>query len=196
MAPSVILWDIMDTVVRDPFFTHMPAFFGQSFQELVQRLQPGTWVEFELGRLNEPEFFARFFKDGSVIDGPALKRCMANGYAWIEGMPELLGELRSRSVPMHALSNYPEWYQLVEERLELSRYLSLSFISCRTGVRKPALEAFSYACESLGLPPESCLLVDDRAQNCEAARKVGLPTLHFDGDVMRLRRDLAEHRLL
>lgn len=196
MAPTAILWDIMDTVVRDPFFTHMPGYFGQTFEELVRRLQPGAWVEFELGRLSEEEFFARFFKDRSPIDGPGLKRCMAGGYRWIEGIPELLAELHGRSVAMHALSNYPEWYQLVEERLALSRYLSLSFISCRTGLRKPAPEAFLFACESLGLPPEQCLLIDDRLQNCDAARKVGLSALHFDGDVAQLRQSLTREGIL
>lgn len=186
----------MDTLVRDPFFTHMPGFFGHSFKDLVARLQPGTWVEFELGKLGESEFFARFFRDGSAIDGPGLKRCMADGYAWIAGIPSLLAELRARDVPMHALSNYPEWYQLVEERLCLSQYLQLSFISCRTGLRKPAPEAFTYACEQLDVPPDGCLLVDDRAQNCDAARKLGLACIQFDGDVQRLRDRLAEYGLL
>ncbi|HET8933280.1 MAG TPA: HAD-IA family hydrolase [Polyangiales bacterium] len=196
MPPRVILWDIMDTLVRDPFFTHMPGFFGQSFEGLVQKLQPGTWVEFELGKLNELEFFARFFRDRSPIDGPGLKRCMAQAYDWVDGMPELLKELRSRQVSMHALSNYPEWYQLVEERLALSDFVALTFISCHTGFRKPAPEAFLNACEQLEVAPEHCLLVDDRIQNCEAARRVGLQSLHFDGSISQLRQGLVEHRLL
>lgn len=196
MSPRVILWDIMDTLVRDPFFTHMPGFFGQSFEGLVKRLQPATWVEFELGKLNELEFYARFFRDGSPIDGPALKRCMAQAYDWIDGMPELLKELRSRKVSMHALSNYPEWYQLVEERLAVSELVPLTFISCRTGFRKPAPEAFLHACEALGEAPEHCLLIDDRPKNCEAAREVGLQSLHFDGSISKLRQALVAHSLL
>jgi len=195
-SPRVILWDIMDTLVRDPFFTHMPGFFGHTFEALVKRLQPGTWVEFELGKLNELEFYARFFRDGSPIDGPGLKRCMAQAYDWVEGMPALLADLQARAVNMHALSNYPEWYQLVEERLALSQFVQLTFISCRTGFRKPAPEAFLHACAHLDVPPEQCLLIDDRAQNCESARKVGLQSLHFDGSIPALRQGLVAHGLL
>jgi FMN phosphatase YigB (HAD superfamily) len=195
-STRVILWDIMDTLVRDPFFTHMPDFFGHTFDALVQRLQPGTWVEFELGKLTELEFYARFFRDGSPIDGPGLKRCMAHAYDWVEGAPELLAELQARSVSMHALSNYPEWYQLVEERLSLSQFVSLSFISCRTGFRKPAPEAFLHACAQLDVTPEKCLLIDDRRQNCEAARDVGLQSLHFDGSIAGLRQSLVARGLL
>jgi len=196
MAPRVILWDIMDTLVRDPFFTHMPAFFGHTFEALVARLRPGVWVEFELGRLDELEFYARFFRDGSAVDGAALKRCMADAYCWTEGMEALQRELHARSVPMHALSNYPTWYELIEERLGLSRYVALSFISCRTGVRKPAAEAFQRACAELGRAPEDCLLVDDREQNCQAARALGLSALRFDGDVRTLRAAFQELGLL
>src|SRR4029077_11036870 len=77
MPARVILWDIMDTLVHDPFFTHMPGFFGHSFEELVPRLRKGTWVDFELGVLDEAAFYERFFRDGSAIDGPGLKRCMS-----------------------------------------------------------------------------------------------------------------------
>jgi len=31
---------------------------------------------------------------------------------------------------VHALSNYPCWYHIIEEKLQLSRFLSWTFISC------------------------------------------------------------------
>lgn len=196
MHPRVILWDIMDTLVRDPFFTHMPGFFGHSMQELVTRLTPGAWVEFELGKLTELEFYARFFRDGRPLDGAGLKQHMASAYSWIDGIEALLGELQARAVEMHALSNYPLWYQLVEQQLGLSRYVQLSFISCHTGLRKPAPEAFLHACHQLDVPPEACLLIDDRAQNCAAAREVGLSALRFEGSVPALRQSLVEYGIL
>lgn len=195
MAP-IILWDIMDTLVRDPFHTHMPAFFGYSFEALVQRLMPKNWVEFELGQLEEAAFYERFFRDLTPIDGPGLKRCMAEAYAWIEGVEPLLVELKQRGVRMHALSNYPPWYQLVEQRLGLSRYIELSFISCLTGVRKPASEAFLGPCRALGVEPSQCLFIDDRASNCDAARALGLSALQFRGSSAALRAELAALGLL
>ncbi len=193
---KVILWDIMDTLVRDPFFTHMPSFLGLSFDELLAKKHPTAWGEFELGKLREEELYARFFRDGTRIDGPGLKQHMADAYCWLPGIESLLVELRERGVPMHALSNYPNWYQLIDERLALSRYVELSFVSCNTGVRKPAPGAFVTACETLGLPPAACLFVDDRAVNCDAARALGLPSVHFRGDVAALRAELVRHGLL
>ena len=186
-VPSIILWDVMDTLVRDPFFTHMAPFFGLSFEDLLRRKHPTTWREFELGNVDEEVLYAQFFADGTRIDGPAFKRHVREAYQWIDGIEPLLAELKAGGVAMYALSNYPSWYRLIDERLELSRYLELRFISCETKVRKPAPEAYLGAARSLGRRPDECLFVDDRAENCQAAERVGMPALQFRGDTAALR---------
>jgi HAD superfamily hydrolase (TIGR01509 family) len=190
--PEVILWDVMDTLVRDPFFTHMAGFFGLTLEELLRRKHPTTWVRFELSQLDERGFFEQFFADGTPIDGPAFKQHVRDAYAWIDGIESLLRDLKANSVEMHALSNYPPWYQLIEERLGLSRYVELTFFSCDTRVRKPEAEAYLGACRTLGRRPEECLFIDDRAQNTDAARAAGLHALQFTGDVGALRASLRD----
>lgn len=195
MTPHVILWDLMDTLVRDPFFTHMPAFFGLSLDALVAQKHPTAWRDFELGRIGEDELFRRFFRDARPIDGPGLKQHMADGYAWLEGMEPLVRDLHARGVVMHALSNYPPWVEMCDARLGLSRYLSLRFVSFRTGTRKPAAEAYLGACTALGVAPGDCLFVDDREENCAGARAVGMPAVRFAGDARALREQLRTQGL-
>lgn len=36
----VLLLDVMDTLVTDPFFEHMPRFFNMSFKELLAAKHP------------------------------------------------------------------------------------------------------------------------------------------------------------
>ena len=193
---SIILWDVMDTLVRDPFFTHMAGFFGLSFDELLRKKHPTTWRRFELGEVDEQTLYEQFFADGTPIDGPAFKRHVRDAYGWIDGIEPLLAELKASNVAMYALSNYPAWYRLIDERLQLSRYVDLRFISCETGVRKPAAEAYLGACRALGRAPAECLFVDDRAENCQAARAVGMGALQFQGDVPALRAGLLELGLI
>jgi HAD superfamily hydrolase (TIGR01509 family) len=185
--PEVILWDVMDTLVRDPFFTHMAGFFGLSFEELLARKHRTTWVDFEVGKTDERGLYERFFADGTPIDGPRFKQHVRDAYTWIDGIEALLHDLKANGVEMHALSNYPTWYLLIEERLQLSRYIELSFFSCDTGVRKPAPEAYLGACQKLGRRPDECLFIDDREKNVAAARAVGMHGLTFTGDVSALR---------
>ena len=195
-AVRAILWDLMDTLVRDPFFTHMAPFFGLSFDQLLKQKHPSTWVEFELGQIGEAELGARFFRDGRPVDPGALKAHMRGAYAWVDGMEALVRELHERGTAMHLLSNYPEWYALCDERLGVFRFVEPSFVSCKTGLRKPSPEAYLHACRGLGLTPAQCLFVDDREPNCAAARALDMDEVRFDGDAARLRGELSQRGLL
>ena len=194
MTP-IILWDVMSTLVHDPFFEGMPQFFGVSFEELITNLKPGPWVEFELGRRSESEFLDDFFADGRPFDQQAFVTEVRSAYRWLPGMEELLAELRAVGLSMHAFSNYPEWYQMIEERLELSRFASWTFVSCLIELRKPDPAAYQHVLERLGVPAERCLFVDDRASNCEAARRAGIDSIRFEG-VEPLRESLRERGVL
>lgn len=191
----VLLLDVMDTLVRDPFFEDMPSFFGLSFKELVRSLTPGAWVEFEHGRIDETTFLDRFFHDRRTFDREAFLQRVRAGYRFLDGIESLLTELQNTSVSMHTLSNYPIWYRMIEEELELSRFVSWTFVSCETGLRKPDPEAYRNASKKLGVRASQCLFVDDRESNCEAARAVGMRACVFR-DVETLRRDLIAEGFL
>lgn len=92
---------------------------------------------------------------------------------------------------MHAFSNYPIWYRLIEERLSLSRFLAWTFVSCITGRRKPDPAAYTHVLSELGAPAEHVVFVDDRVGNCEAARQAGIRSVLFEG-VEPLRASLRE----
>jgi HAD superfamily hydrolase (TIGR01509 family) len=189
---KVVLWDVMDTLVVDPFRKTMPEFFGLTLKELIAVKHPTAWVQFERAELDERRFLESFFTDGRSYDMEGFKACVRAAYAWIPGMEALLRALAERGVGMHALSNYPAWYTWIDERLGLSRYLSWSFVSCHTGVRKPDPAAYQSALARLECAPEDCVFVDDRAQNCQAARAAGMRAVEFSGDVAALGRALDQ----
>lgn len=191
----VLLFDVLDTLVHEPFYREVPDFFGMTLEELVAAKHPTAWAEFEVRAIDERTLFARFFRDGRDFDHEGLKRAMARAYRWLPGMEELLRELCERGFEIHALSNYPDWYRLIEERLALSRYLEWSFVSCRTGLRKPDPRAFTGAAAALGVPAAACLFVDDREANCAAARSVGMGAIRFRG-AGELRSELLARGLL
>ena len=190
---KILLLDIMDTVVRDPFATEEPAFFGLTLKELQRQKDPTAWVEFELGEIDEAEYFRRFFTDRRTVDGEGLKATFRRAYRWVEGMEDLLRELHGDGEEgwrIHALSNYPPWYRLIDEALGVGRYLEWTFVSCHTGVRKPTPTAYLGAAETLGVEPGECLFVDDRQRNCDAAEAVGMGAVRFT-DAPALRQALS-----
>ena len=190
MKPALLL-DVMGTLVRDPFYSEMAPFFGLSFEELLAQKHPTRWIEYECGQITEQQLLDDFFLDRRKVDREGLQRVMTAGYAWLPGVESLLAELSRAEAEMHLLSNYPEWYRWIEEKLTLSRYADWSFVSWHTGLHKPDPEAYLHAARSLGRAPESCLFVDDREVNCEAARGVGMPAILFR-DAQSLRTELIE----
>lgn len=191
----VLLLDVMDTIVKDPFYDRVPAFFGVTLDELFAAKDRDVWIAFEEGRIDEDEYHRRAFHDGRAYDRHAFLREMVDGYHFIDGMEELLAELKERGVEMHAFSNYPRWYRLLDEELNLRRFLAWSFVSCEIGARKPAPAAYRCALEHTGRPADEHLFVDDRESNCEGARAAGLVAHRFV-DTKTLRDALREHGVL
>ena len=76
----VLLLDVMDTLIQDPFFEHMPRYFGLTFKELMASKHPTAWVEFEKGLIDEAELFSKFFSDGRKFDGDGLVQHMIQHY--------------------------------------------------------------------------------------------------------------------
>lgn len=75
------------------------------------------------------------------------------------------------------------------ESLELNRYridrfrlrecFALFFSSCFVQLRKPDTAIYRLALDVTQTPAEAALLVDDRAINVEAARRIGMQTIHY-----------------
>ncbi len=190
----VILFDVMDTLVTDPFFEAMPTFFGMSFDELREVKHPASWIEFEKGRINEAEYLARFFRDGRPIDGKALLACLNDAYRWIDGMKELLSDLKNGGYEMHVLSNYSTWYRMIDQKLQLSEYIHWSFVSCLTGARKPEPQAYLSAAETLNVDVGECLLIDDRIVNVDAAKELGMDAILAES-AAQIRVELARRQI-
>lgn len=185
-AARVVLFDVMDTLVRDPFREDMPGFFGLDLPGMIAAKHPEAWIRFELGEWPEELFLERFFADGRPFDHAGFRACVFDGYRLLPGIEPILVELRERGTPVHAASNYPAWWREIEARTGLARYLRWSFVSCELGVRKPDPSFFRAALESLGVVAEQCVFVDDQPRNCVAASELGLDAIRFEGaDALR-----------
>ena len=192
MLQPVLLLDIMDTLVWDPFFTELPRYFGMDLEKLYSLKDRQSYLDFEHGRITEAEHVATFFTDRRTVDVQEIKGLLRASYRWMEGVPELLDELKTKGHAMYALSNYSRWYQLIEEKLQVSRWVDWRFVSCQTGVRKPKPEAYSGAARALGVPEKDCLFIDDRQKNVDGALAVGMQGLLRTDDISTLRADLRE----
>ena len=191
----ILLVDVMDTLVYNPFNREIPEFFGLTTSELLAQKHPTAWCRFETGEIDEAEYLRSYFADGRDFDHAAFLDVVQRAYRWIDGAEELLTSLIQAGFEIHALSNYPSWYRTIEARLQLSRFLNWTFVSCLTGVRKPAAEAYLGAARGLNRSVESCLFIDDSVVNCRAAEAIGIPAIHFR-NTASLSEEMRRRRLI
>ena len=176
-ALRAVAFDLMDTVVRDPFREAILAGTGLAAEDLIARRDPTVWPRFETGELDEAAYFATF---GDVpLDPDAFHAARRAGYAWIDGMRALLADLDGLVVRV-AATNYPRWVdELVGSRL--SGCFDHVVASCDVGVRKPDAAFFTALLDRVALPGDAVLFVDDRAPNIDGAARCGLRTHLFRG---------------
>jgi len=191
----LLLVDVMDTLVYNPFNVEIPRFFGLSRSELLAEKHPTAWIRFETGEIDESEYLRTYFADGRDFDHAEFLNVVRRAYRWVDGAEQLLKRLCDQGFQIHAFSNYPIWYLTIETRLRLSRYLSWTFVSCMTGVRKPASAAYLGASQKLNLAVEACLFIDDSLENCRAAETIGMPAIPFL-DTASLRDEMRRRGLL
>jgi putative hydrolase of the HAD superfamily len=95
-------------------------------------------------------------------------------------MIDLMRELKGRSMRMALLTNnVREWEPHWRSMLPVDEIFELVVDSAFVGFRKPEPRIYEITLERLGMEAGDCLFVDDVADNCTAARELGMTAVHF-----------------
>lgn len=94
-------------------------------------------------------------------------------------MYAFLSELKTDGYRVALFSDVTAWQAEAFRELGLYQGFSPIMLSCETGTRKPRLEAYWILLKELGVEPEQCIFVDDRPENIEAARAIGIRGIIF-----------------
>ena len=120
-------------------------------------------------------------------------------YNWIYNIPEMEGMRQTieyvketYGVSTYLLSNISHYFADHASEIPILQVIDHCVFSSRCGYVKPDRGIYEHLCETYGLVPEETLFVDDRAENIEAAKKVGIHGYVFDGDAAKLRAYLDE----
>ncbi len=97
-------------------------------------------------------------------------------------MTALLQILRKSKLPMYLLSNINEVsFGHVENNFNISRHFDELVLSYKVGHIKPAVEIYHEVLNRSKMPAQNCLFIDDMYENIEAAKSVGINSIHFNG---------------
>ncbi|MFF8262736.1 HAD family hydrolase [Streptomyces virginiae] len=157
-------------------------------------------LPYDRGELTGPDYWrevgaALGTRFGAARIG-ALIEADVSSWSGVEAeMVVLVEELAAAGRRLGLLSNIPpELATHYETHHSWLRYFEVCGFSCRIGHAKPDPDAYAWCVRMLGVPPADVLFVDDREENVDAARAVGLHGALFTG-LADLRATLLEHRL-
>ena len=193
--PSILLFDVMSTLVYDPFWIDLPQALDTDLRAWLLNKDRFAWVEFEKGTVDENMFFERFFGSSKHPESKIMKDTFLDNYRYLDGIPEILTDLNQHKVPCYVLSNYPIWFEALNKKLHLQQYMKRMFVSYDIGIRKPDLGIYEYVLQNVDVEAEQILFIDDRFENCQAAAQLGMQYVHFQS-VSGLQKELQQHNFL
>ena len=109
----------------------------------------------------------------------------------VEGMRDLLTRLKGEGYRLYGLTNWCSKVYLTMAQFEIFDLLDGYIISSEEKVIKPEAEIYQRLFNKFNLKPEECLFADDRAENIEGGRRVGMEGIVFT-DARQYERELEE----
>lgn len=97
----------------------------------------------------------------------------------IDGMEELIRDLKAAGYGIYLLSNAGESFAQYEEQLPARSCFDGTVVSCYEHVVKPDERIYRALLERFGLEAGECLFIDDARINVLGARRVGMRSLQF-----------------
>ncbi|TGK00867.1 dehalogenase [Leptospira semungkisensis] len=186
MRSPLFVFDLMDTLIKDPFHLALGSLLPRDqWEEFRKGRETQAFLDFEMGRIEEEEFFNRFYLDSHKDKGLPHPQDLKNKmFSKIEVIPEtveIVKELREKGFQILLASNYSIWYKEIlkfQEIGELLHSLNGLYFSCEMGVRKPAQEYYQWI--ETDHPGREYVFVDDNATNVEVAGYMNWNSFKFN----------------
>jgi 2-haloacid dehalogenase len=150
---------------------------GRLFEEAVQEL---------VAAYPEHEAWIRAYQERweDMLAGP------------IEGTVEILAELKERSHPLYALTNWSaETFPRARELYPFLNWFDGIVVSGEVGMIKPSPEIYHHLLTRHCIEAGESVFIDDRLKNVDAARALGFQVIHYQTPG-QLRRELERLNLL
>jgi putative hydrolase of the HAD superfamily len=193
---TTVFWDIGGVLLTNGWdhMTRQKAAerFGLEWEEFETRHQAVEKAH-DLGWITLTEYLnhAIFYKPRSFSFAELSAYLFAQSQPHPDALAVLAEIAGSQRYLLAALNNEPfELNQYRIDRFGLRRYFSAFFSSCFLGLAKPDPEIYRRALQITQRSPAECLFIDDRLVNIEAAVRLGIQTLHHQGDTAALHREL------
>lgn len=200
-APQAIVFDFGGVLTGEPNREAVITFICQSFHfsaEEFEKVNQEKRQAVKQGKTDE-EFWIAYAKNKG-IKLPAnwsasFKSVMKDAIGVNPEMYALIDQLKEQQIPVALLSNIDERLSKLIRDFGLYEPFNPCLLSCEIGIEKPDLKAYELLLTELNLPAKEVIFIDDRPENIEAAKAVGLDAILFQSE-QQLREELSKREVI
>ncbi len=197
MQLKCVLFDMGNVLVKfshDLMCEQMAEVGGVTKEEVRQfLLEDGLQWQFERGEINERQFHSAFCQAvGKEAPFPEVRQAASEIFWPVPEIMPVLESLKSQGMKMVLLSNTSSWhFNYIFERFGVLQYFDDFCVSYKAGSLKPDRPIYQQAISVAGCLAGQCFFVDDRDENVQAARQMGIQAELFTA-AQQLPRQLAK----
>lgn len=143
------------------------------------------WIQGDLGNMTNEERYESVKQRVPEAVYPALKKCV---YEWdicmkpIPGAMEFCEYIRQKGYGLYVLSNASDAFYDYFPKFAPLDFFDGIVVSADIHIIKPDIRIYQHLLEIYHLVPEECLFIDDREDNVEGAKQVGMSGEVFRND--------------
>jgi putative hydrolase of the HAD superfamily len=147
-----------------------------------------AWHRLERGEIDMATYFGMIVDRAPMVLGRAIDmdaygrfmRSSAPGVHWqvVHRIRDLRGQVRLGLLT----NNVKEFGEHWRSTFPIDELFEVIVDSSHVGMRKPDPEIYLLTCRRLDVEPTEAVFVDDNVDNVEAARALGMETVHFGDD--------------
>ena len=144
------------------------------------------WEEFDRGVWEDEKIIAAMKEKTPEVSEAIDKIWQPDNFknicAPFDYSEELLKKLHEAGCKIYILSNYGKrLFSLDKEMFTFLNYVDGGIISAKVQQMKPDAAIYETLLSKYDIDPEDAVFFDDRRENCEAARKLGITAVEVDG---------------
>ena len=181
-----IIFDVGKVLVKFEWEKYLDSFgFPKEKRDKIAKavFESETWNERD--RSSEDE---QYYVDKMIKDAPEyaddIREVMRRSSETIERMDYAetwVRYLKDKGYHVYILSNYATYtLEKTEEELTFLKYVDGAVFSCQVKQIKPEPDIYQTLIKRYDLDPQKSVFLDDRKENCEAARKQGIHAIQFE----------------
>lgn len=199
---NAVVFDFGGVLTKEPNRAAVVNFISESFHfsaEEFEKVNREKRVCVKQGMMTDEEFWLSYAtKKGINLPSEwatSFKSVLKEAIGINPKMYLLVDQLKEQKMTVGMLSNIDERLSKVIRSYGFYEPFSPCLLSWEIGLAKPDPSAYRFLLKKLNLPASEVVFVDDRPENIDAAKKMGIDAILFESET-QLRNELGARGIL